>query len=49
MHTKLWSESLKGREHSKDLGIEGNIILALRETGWKGVDWMHLPQDRNQW
>jgi hypothetical protein len=20
-----------------------------RETGWKGVDWMHLAQDRDQW
>jgi hypothetical protein len=22
--------------------------MDLRETGWKGVDWMHLAQDRDQ-
>jgi hypothetical protein len=21
---------------------EGNIRIGIRETGWKGVDWMHL-------
>jgi hypothetical protein len=26
------------------------IKTDLRETGWgKGVDWIHLAQDRNQW
>jgi hypothetical protein len=23
--------------------------MDLRETGWKGVDWMSLPQGRDQW
>jgi hypothetical protein len=23
--------------------------MDLREIGWKGVDWMHLAQDRDQW
>jgi hypothetical protein len=23
--------------------------MALRETGWEGVDWIHLAQDRDQW
>jgi hypothetical protein len=27
---------------------EDNIRMDLRETGWKGVDWMHLEQDRDQ-
>jgi len=22
--------------------------MDLREVGWKGVDWMHLAQDRDQ-
>jgi hypothetical protein len=26
-----------------------NIELHLREIGWDGVDWIDLPQDRNQW
>jgi hypothetical protein len=28
---------------------EGNIEIYLREIGWKGVDWIHLAQDSNQW
>jgi len=27
MHTKFWLESLKGRDHSEDLGIDGKITL----------------------
>jgi hypothetical protein len=26
-----------------------NIRMDLREIGWKSVDWMHLPEDRDQW
>jgi hypothetical protein len=29
MHTKLWSEILKERDHSKVLGLDGMIILEL--------------------
>jgi hypothetical protein len=25
-----------------------NIQITLKETGWKGVQWIHLAQDRNQ-
>jgi hypothetical protein len=28
---------------------EANIKLDLREIEWKGVDWMHLAQDRDLW
>jgi hypothetical protein len=27
---------------------EDNIKMDLREIGWKGVDWIHLAQDRDQ-
>jgi len=27
MHAPLWLENLKGRDHSEDLGVDGNIIL----------------------
>jgi len=27
MHSKLWSENLKGRDHSRDLGVDGRIML----------------------
>jgi hypothetical protein len=26
-----------------------NIKMDLRETGWGGMDWIDLPQDRDQW
>jgi hypothetical protein len=28
---------------------EDNIRMDLREIVWKGVNWMHLAQDRDQW
>jgi hypothetical protein len=26
-----------------------NTRMGLEETGWEGVDWTHLAQDRGQW
>jgi hypothetical protein len=42
------------REGKRSLGRsryrwEDNIRTDLKEKEWKGVDWMHLAQDRNQW
>jgi hypothetical protein len=28
---------------------KNNIRMNLSETGWKCVDWIHMPQNRNQW
>jgi hypothetical protein len=28
---------------------EGNIRMNLREIGWEGVGWIHLPQNKDQW
>jgi hypothetical protein len=28
---------------------EDNIRMDLREIGWKGVDWVHLTSDGDQW
>jgi hypothetical protein len=27
MHTKFWSDKLKGRDHVEDAGVDGKIIL----------------------
>jgi len=27
---------------------EDTIRFDLRETGWEGVEWMHMDQDRDQ-
>jgi hypothetical protein len=26
-----------------------NMRMDLRETGWEGVEWIRLAQDRDQW
>jgi hypothetical protein len=26
-----------------------NIKMDLKEIGWDGVDWIDIPQDRDQW
>jgi hypothetical protein len=28
---------------------ENGIRMDLRETGWCGVDWIRMAQDRDQW
>jgi hypothetical protein len=38
---------LKGRDHSEDLSVDGRTTLE-----WilgKGMDWIYLAQDRDQW
>jgi hypothetical protein len=45
--TDIWLESLKGKYHLQNLGVDGRIILS-----WiirKGVDWIYLAQDRDWW
>jgi len=48
MHTSFWSENLKeeplGRSRRR---WEDNVKMDLREIGWEGVDWIHLPQDKD--
>jgi hypothetical protein len=28
---------------------EDNIKIDLRESGWSGMDWIDLAEDRDQW
>jgi hypothetical protein len=37
MHRSFWLESLKGRDHLDDLGVDGRIILKwiLWKQGWR--------------
>jgi hypothetical protein len=42
------------REGKRPLGRprrkwESNIRMDLREIGWKGVGWIYVAQDRDQW
>jgi hypothetical protein len=39
VHTKFWSENLKGRDVSEDLGVDGKIILEWILGKWNGNLW----------
>jgi len=49
MQTVFWMENLKVRDHSEDKGVRRKKILDLRQIGWQGLDWRHLPQHRDCW
>jgi hypothetical protein len=47
MRTKFWFESLKGRYHSEDPGVDERVILKriLRKQGlgvWIGFIWLSI-------
>jgi hypothetical protein len=48
MHIGYWREIQKERDHWEDHWVD-NIKMDLRETGWDGMDWIYLAQDRDQW
>jgi len=39
MHKKSYSENLKGRDHSEDLGVGGRIILERMLEKYGGKLW----------
>jgi hypothetical protein len=50
MRKKVWLESLKGRDNSEDVGVDGRIILkwALRTyvgMVWSGFIWLRIGND----
>jgi len=51
VHTKFWSENLKGRDHSgrHKPRWEDNIRMVLGEIRWDGAAWNHPAQDMAQW
>lgn len=46
---KIWSENLKGRDYLENLGMEENTKMYLARIWWKGVDEIHLVQERVEW
>jgi hypothetical protein len=45
MHIGYWWEIQKEREHWENQDVSG---WYLTETGWSGMDWIDLAQDRDQ-
>jgi hypothetical protein len=43
---KLERKSPLGRPRRS---LVDNIKIDLRETGWRGMDWIDLAQDMDQW
>jgi hypothetical protein len=46
---RFWWESVKERDHLKNLGIDGRVGLEWILGRLVGVEWIHLAQDRDQW
>jgi hypothetical protein len=46
VHTGFWWENTgKGNLEDNERRWEDNIKLDLKESGWKGVDWIDVAQD----
>jgi hypothetical protein len=46
----FWWGNLRERDHLKDSGIDGRIILKWHFRKWEGgLDWIDLAQDRDRW
>jgi len=42
-------DKLKERDILEDLVAGGKRILKLMLSGWKGVEWIFLAQDKDHW
>jgi hypothetical protein len=50
VHTGFWCGNVRERDHLKDPGVDGRIILKFILEGRDGsLDWIDLAQDRDKW
>jgi hypothetical protein len=50
VHAGFWWGEPMEIDHSEDLVVDGTIILKLFLKNWDArMDWIALPQDRNEW
>jgi hypothetical protein len=49
VYTGFWWENLRERDHMKEAGVDGTIILRWIFRKWEGgIDWSELAQDRDR-
>jgi hypothetical protein len=49
MYTGFWWGNVRERDHLKDPGVDGWIILRCIFRKWvRGMDWNELAQDRDR-
>jgi hypothetical protein len=43
--------NLRERDQLGNPDVDGRIIIRwiFKEVGWRGMDWIHLAQDRDRW
>jgi hypothetical protein len=50
VYTGFWWPKLNERDHLKDKGVDGRIILTWIFSKWnRDMDWIDLAQDRDRW
>ena len=50
VYTGIWCGGLRERDHLKDPGVDGRIILRWIFMKWNGgMDWIDQPQDMDSW
>jgi hypothetical protein len=49
LHKGFWWGDMKERDNLEDLDVNGNIILKFSSrSGWGGMDWIDLAQNRDR-
>jgi hypothetical protein len=44
----FWRKNVRERDYFEYQGIDGRIKMDFQETGYKGIDWIDLVQDRHK-
>jgi hypothetical protein len=49
VHTEFWWGNLRKRDHLRDPGVDGKVILRWIFRNWDGgIEWIDLAQDRDR-
>jgi hypothetical protein len=48
-YTFLFGKSKRTDHVGPECPWDDNVTMYLKEVEWKGVDWIHLAQKKDQW